>query len=88
MSRMNGKKTHTHTHYILRQIHIFIFEKKDNWFYFAPISKGASSLVLVLPAIIVIFFIMSANLFYLLTYKIGLRSRFNDLKIMCILRKI
>ena len=46
-------------------------EKNDNWLYFAPISKGAS-LVLVLTAIIVIFFMLSPNLFYLLTYKIGL----------------
>nr|YP_009364847.1 NADH dehydrogenase subunit 2 [Fucus distichus]ARI50035.1 NADH dehydrogenase subunit 2 [Fucus distichus] len=57
--------------YYIRLIKIFYFEKNDNWFYFAPISKGAS-LVLVLTAIIVIFFILSPNLFYLLTYKIGL----------------
>ena len=36
--------------YYIRQIKLFYFEKNDNWFYFAPISKGAS-LVLVLTAI-------------------------------------
>ena len=57
--------------YYIRLIKKLKNEKNEYWFYFAPISKGAS-LVLVLTAIIVIFFMLSPNLFYLLTYKIGL----------------
>ena len=57
--------------YYIRLIKIFYFEKNENWFFFPPLSKGAA-MVLVLTALIIIFFMCSPNLFYLLTYKIGL----------------
>jgi len=57
--------------YYVRLIKIFYFEKNENWFFFAPLSKG-SVLALVLAALTVCFFMCSPNLFYLLTYKIGL----------------
>ena len=57
--------------YYIRLIKIFYFEKNENWFFFAPLSKG-SAIVLVLTALTICFFICSPNLFYLLTYKIGL----------------
>jgi len=57
--------------YYVRLIKIFYFEKNENWFFFSPLSKG-SAIVLVLTALTVCFFMCSPNLFYLLTYKIGL----------------
>ncbi len=57
--------------YYIRLIKIFYFEKTKNWFFFAPLSKGAS-IVLVSTGLTIIFFMCSPNLFYLLSYKIGL----------------
>nr|QWK44502.1 NADH dehydrogenase subunit 2 [Desmarestia aculeata] len=57
--------------YYIRLIKIFYFEKNEKWFFFAPLSKGSAT-VLVLTALTVCFFICSPNLFYLLAYKIGL----------------
>nr|YP_009050514.1 NADH dehydrogenase subunit 2 [Sargassum fusiforme]AIG23781.1 NADH dehydrogenase subunit 2 [Sargassum fusiforme]QJC59488.1 NADH dehydrogenase subunit 2 [Sargassum fusiforme] len=57
--------------YYLRLIKIFYFEKAENWFYFAPLTKGAASCVVIIGWI-VIFFMLSPNLFYLLTYKIAI----------------
>nr|YP_011008441.1 NADH dehydrogenase subunit 2 [Undaria peterseniana]WBP70412.1 NADH dehydrogenase subunit 2 [Undaria peterseniana] len=61
--------------YYIRLIKIFYFEKNKNWFFFTPLSKGAA-LVLVLSGLTIIFFILSPNIFYLLTYKIGLGLMF------------
>ena len=57
--------------YYIRLIKIFYFEKNENWFFFAPLDKGAA-IVLVLTALTIIFFMCSPNLFYLVTYKVGL----------------
>jgi NADH-quinone oxidoreductase subunit N len=57
--------------YYIRLIKIFYFEKNNNWFFFAPLTKGAS-IILVLSGLIIIFFMLSPNLFYLLSYKVGL----------------
>nr|YP_011008022.1 NADH dehydrogenase subunit 2 [Cutleria multifida]WBP69888.1 NADH dehydrogenase subunit 2 [Cutleria multifida] len=57
--------------YYIRLIKIFYFEKNENWLFFAPLSKGAA-IVLVLSGLIIIFFMCSPNIFYFLTYKIGL----------------
>lgn len=57
--------------YYIRLIKIFYFEKNNNWFFFAPLTKGAS-IILVLSGLIIIFFMFSPNLFYLLSYKVGL----------------
>nr|YP_011016996.1 NADH dehydrogenase subunit 2 [Lessonia nigrescens]WQB61674.1 NADH dehydrogenase subunit 2 [Lessonia nigrescens] len=61
--------------YYIRLIKIFYFEKKKNWFFFAPVSKGAA-VVLVLSSLTIIFFMLSPNIFYLLTYKISLSLMF------------
>ena len=61
--------------YYIRLIKIFYFEKTQNWFYFAPLNKSAS-LILVLSGLIVIFFIFSPNFLYLLSYKVGLGLMF------------
>nr|YP_010118795.1 NADH dehydrogenase subunit 2 [Laminaria solidungula]QQY85013.1 NADH dehydrogenase subunit 2 [Laminaria solidungula] len=61
--------------YYIRLIKIFYFEKNKNWFFFAPLSKGAA-MVLVLSGLTIIFFMLSPNIFYLLTYKIGLGLMF------------
>nr|ALG63453.1 NADH dehydrogenase subunit 2 [Saccharina sp. ye-C] len=61
--------------YYIRLIKIFYFEKNKNWFFFTPLSKGAS-LVLVLSGLTIIFFMLSPNIFYLLTYKVGLGLMF------------
>nr|ANS57847.1 NADH dehydrogenase subunit 2 [Pleurocladia lacustris] len=57
--------------YYLRLIKIFYFEKNNNWFFFAPLTKGGST-VLVISGLIILFFVLSPNFLYLLTYKIGL----------------
>nr|YP_009154075.1 NADH dehydrogenase subunit 2 [Turbinaria ornata]AJF48262.1 NADH dehydrogenase subunit 2 [Turbinaria ornata] len=57
--------------YYIRLIKIFYFEKAENWFYFTPLTKGAAFCV-VLIGWVVIFFMLSPNLFYLLTYKISI----------------
>ena len=61
--------------YYIRLIKIFYFEKTTNWFFFAPLNKGGS-IVLVLCGLIILFFILSPNLFYLLSYKISLGLMF------------
>nr|WJW71310.1 NADH dehydrogenase subunit 2 [Macrocystis pyrifera] len=61
--------------YYIRLIKIFYFEKNSNWFFFAPLSKSAA-MVLVLSGLTIIFFMLSPNLFYLLTYKLGLGFMF------------
>uniref|UniRef100_UPI0030DEDA9F NADH dehydrogenase subunit 2 n=1 Tax=Ecklonia maxima TaxID=428677 RepID=UPI0030DEDA9F len=57
--------------YYIRLIKIFYFENNTNWFFFAPLDKGAA-MVLVLSGLTIIFFMFSPNIFYLLTYKVGL----------------
>nr|QWK44998.1 NADH dehydrogenase subunit 2 [Analipus japonicus] len=57
--------------YYIRLIKIFYFEKNKDWFFFAPLSKGASTL-LVLTSFALIFFMCTPNFYYLLTHKIGL----------------
>nr|YP_009549889.1 NADH dehydrogenase subunit 2 [Cladosiphon okamuranus]AYW52603.1 NADH dehydrogenase subunit 2 [Cladosiphon okamuranus] len=61
--------------YYIRLIKIFYFEKNQNWFFFAPLTKGAS-IVLVLSGLSIIFFILSPNFFYLVSYKVGLSLMF------------
>ena len=61
--------------YYIRLIKIFYFEKTQNWFYFEPLNKSAS-MVLVLSGLTIIFFMLSPNFFYLLSYKIGLGLMF------------
>ena len=61
--------------YYIRLIKIFYFEKNKNWFFFAPLTKSAS-IVLVLSGLIIIFFMLSPNFFYLLSYKVGLGLMF------------
>jgi len=57
--------------YYIRLVKIFYFEKNKNWFFFVPLTKGAS-LVLVISGLAIIFFMFSPNFFYLLSYKVGL----------------
>ena len=61
--------------YYIRLIKIFYFEKNQNWFFFAPLTKS-SSIVLVLSGLTIIFFMFSPNFFYLLSYKVGLGLMF------------
>nr|QWK44807.1 NADH dehydrogenase subunit 2 [Postelsia palmaeformis] len=61
--------------YYLRLIKIFFFENNRNWFFFTPLPKGAA-IALVLSGLTIIFFMLSPNLFYLSTYKIGLGLMF------------
>nr|QWK44217.1 NADH dehydrogenase subunit 2 [Akkesiphycus lubricus] len=61
--------------YYLRLIKIFYFEKNNTWFFFPPLSKGAG-VVLVLSCLSILFFMVSPNLFYLITYKAGLALMF------------
>ncbi len=61
--------------YYIRLIKIFYFEKTQNWFYFAPLNKSAS-IVLVLSGLTIIFFMFSPNFFYLLAHKVGLSLMF------------
>lgn len=57
--------------YYIRLIKIFYFERNQNWFFFAPLTKGAS-MVLVLSGLVVTFFMISPNFLFLLSYKLGL----------------
>nr|NP_150404.1 NADH dehydrogenase subunit 2 [Pylaiella littoralis]CAC50845.1 NADH dehydrogenase subunit 2 [Pylaiella littoralis] len=61
--------------YYMRLIKIFYFEKNKKWFFFSPLTKGAA-VVLVLSGLPVIFFMLSPNFFYLLSYKVGLSLMF------------
>jgi len=57
--------------YYIRLIKIFYFEKNKNWFFLFPLPKS-SSFVLVISSLGIIFFMCSPNVFYFLTYKMGL----------------
>ena len=61
--------------YYIRLIKIFYFEKNKNWFFFSPLTKG-SAIVLVLSGLIIIFFMLVPNFFYLISYKVGLSLLF------------
>lgn len=61
--------------YYIRLIKIFYFEKNKNWFFFIPLTKSAS-IVFVLSGLTIIFFLLSPNFFYLLSYKVGLSLMF------------
>ncbi|CAL8412670.1 unnamed protein product [Dictyota dichotoma] len=57
--------------YYLRIIKILYFEKSNTWAFFDTISKS-HSFVLSLTSLIVLLFAVNPNIFYLLSYKLGL----------------
>ena len=57
--------------YYLRIIKILYFEKSNTWIFFDAISKS-HAFVLSLTSLIVLLFVLNPNIFYLLSYKLGL----------------
>lgn len=57
--------------YYLRIIKILYFEKSNTWIFFDIISKS-HAFVLSLTSFIVLLFVLNPNIFYLLSYKLGI----------------
>ncbi|CAM9258631.1 unnamed protein product [Discosporangium mesarthrocarpum] len=57
--------------YYIRLVKILYFEPQRSWVYFPSVSKS-QSFVMVLSGFILIFFVLSPNLFYLFSYKLSL----------------